>query len=76
MRRLFLTALAGATLLLSGCSSGTPKVVLPESSFNFGDVPVVQDMHKDAKHHLFVIKNEGTANLRITSANVRLLQGC
>jgi hypothetical protein len=67
-------ALIGA-VLLAGCSSGTPKAASPETKYDFGDVPVVTDMSQ-GKTREFVIKNEGTGDLKITGVQVKLLQGC
>jgi len=74
MKRVILVGAVSA-VLLTGCSSGVPKVVTPETSFNFGNVPVVTDM-RDGKTHEFVIKNEGTGNLRLSNIQVKLLEGC
>lgn len=72
MKRLLL-ALAAAALLLAGCAAGgPPKAVAPELKYDFGDVPVTAEM----KTHEFVIKNEGQGDLKITGAQVKLLQGC
>lgn len=70
-------AAAGAALVIAGCSSsgGTPKVVVPETEVNFGDVPVVTDMN-DAKVKRFTIKNEGTGDLQLSKLQIKTLQGC
>lgn len=75
MRRGLLGLVAGA-LLLAGCSAaGVPKAVTPVASHDFGDVPVTNDM-KAARLKQFEIKNEGTANLKLSNLQVRLLEGC
>lgn len=38
-------------------------------------MPVVTDM-RDAKLKTFVIKNEGTANLKLRNVEVKLIEGC
>lgn len=70
-----LFTLLAVVALLAGCSAagtGTPRAVAPETQFDFGDVPVTAPV----KNHDFVIKNEGTGDLKITGAKVKLLQGC
>ncbi len=82
MKKLML-ALAGAALVLAGCgSSGAPggapegpKAVTPTTSHDFGDVPVTEDMSKAVKTE-FVIKNEGSGDLKLSNLQVKLLQGC
>ncbi len=51
------------TAKLEATSGGTPKVVLPETTFDFG----VFTEDKEYIHD-FVIKNEGTGTLRILQA--------
>lgn len=67
--------LAALALLAAGCSKGSPKAVTPETSHDFGDVPVVSDM-QDARVKEFVIMNDGTADLRLRDVQVKLLEGC
>lgn len=74
MKRLALGLLLGFALL-AGCSRGTPKAIVPETSFDFGDVPVVTDMRK-AQLKEFVIMNEGTGDLRLKEPQVKILDGC
>lgn len=76
-KRVALTALAAA--LLAGCSAapagGAPKAVAPETSHDFGNVPVVTDMRL-ARTKQFTIKNEGTGDLRLSNLRVKVLEGC
>jgi len=69
---LVLVALAG---LLAGCGGAPPKAVTPETWFDFGDVPVTNDMAA-ARNKDFVIKNEGTGDLKLSDIQVKLLEGC
>lgn len=69
-------ALAAVLVLLAGCSrAGAPVAVGAPLKHDFGDVPVVTDMNL-AKTKEFVIRNEGTADLKLTGVQVKLLQGC
>lgn len=78
-----LLALAAGTLVVAGCaSSGAPssspdgpKAVTPVTSHDFGNVPVTDDMSKAVKKE-FVIKNEGTSDLKLSNLQVKLLEGC
>lgn len=75
MKRVLLSLISGA-LILVGCStSGVPKAVTPVDSHDFGNVPVTNDM-KAARLKRFEIKNEGTSNLKLSNLQVRLLEGC
>lgn len=71
-----LTLLVGAALVATGCSSGAPQAVAPETSYDFGDVPVVTDMVRGAKYKEFVIRNDGTKDLKLSNIQVKLLEGC
>ena len=64
-------------VVLAGCAGvgGTPKAVSPETKVDFGDVPVTNNMN-EAKSKEFVIRNEGTGNLKLSDLQVKLLQGC
>lgn len=76
MKRAFYALLLSISLVVAGCSAaGTPKAVTPETSVDFGNVPVVVDMTQ-AQRKRFVIKNEGTANLKLSKIQVKVLQGC
>lgn len=75
MKRIAIPALLALIVLVTGCSRGTPKAVTPETRHDFGDVPVVTDM-RDGKLKEFVIMNDGTADLRLTDVQVKLLEGC
>lgn len=74
MKRI-VVALMLALLLAAGCSRGTPKAVTPETSHNFGDVPVITDMKKAGLKE-FLIANEGTSDLKLKGVKVKLLEGC
>jgi hypothetical protein len=69
--------LLAGVLLLAGCSAAgkAPKAVVPEDSIDFGDLPVVSDMNQ-AKTKTFVIKNEGTGDLKLSDLQVKTLEGC
>ncbi|HVW01699.1 MAG TPA: DUF1573 domain-containing protein [Planctomycetaceae bacterium] len=69
----FVLSILVVASMLAGCQPGTspgtpvpsptgpqPKVVLPESKYNFGSMEVNQK-----KQHVFVIKNEGEAPLKL-----------
>lgn len=78
MKRVLLTMLLLAAVL-AGCTGGTPgggekkpKAVAPVTEHNFGDVLTTAEV----KTKEFVIKNEGTADLKILGAQVKLLEGC
>lgn len=75
MKRILPALLALVAALVMGCSSGAPKAVAPETKFDFGDVVMTND-HNNAKVHEFVLKNEGTGDLKVEGAQVKLLQGC
>ena len=77
MRRRLLPLLALLALLLTGCSAfgGTPRAVVPQTSHDFGDVPTSLNS-KDRLVHEFVIRNEGTGNLKLQEPLVKLLEGC
>lgn len=64
-----------ALALLAGCSKGAPKAVTGENEHDFGDVPVSNDMSQ-AKLKEFVIANDGTADLRLSSVQVEVREGC
>lgn len=69
------TALLLAALLLVGCAARAPKAATPETRHDFGDVPVATTA-EDVKTKEFVIRNEGTADLELGEAQVKLLEGC
>lgn len=75
VKRILLLLLAGGLLLLAGCAKGEPKAVMPESKYDFGNVPIVTDMSQ-AKTKEFFIKNEGKGDLKLSNVQVKLLQGC
>lgn len=75
MKRVALILAAVSLLFVAGCSKGQPRAVTPETEVDFGKVPVVNDMSK-ARIKEFFIRNEGTADLRITEGKVVLLDGC
>lgn len=77
MRRFLALILALAALLaLAGCAGGgTPKAVTPVTTHDFGDVPVSSDP-KDLRTKEFVIQNTGTADLKLSNLQVKLLEGC
>lgn len=76
MKRFALGLVALVATLVVGCSGGGgPKVVTPETKVDFGDVVMTPD-HKDAKTREFVIKNEGTGDLKLSDIQVKTLQGC
>lgn len=75
MRKTLLAGLVLVSAVLAGCSSGQPRAVTPETSWDFGDVPVSNDMSK-AERKQFFIRNEGTAPLKIKDVQMKLLQGC
>lgn len=73
LKRVLALVLALAALLAVGCSGGgAPKATTPEAKFDFGDVLTTEA----EKTHEFIIKNEGKGDLKIESAQVKLLQGC
>ncbi len=81
MKRI-LPALLLLAVVLAGCggasdggtSSGPkePKAVAPVTEHNFGEVLTTAA----EKTKEFTIKNEGTADLKITGVQVKLLEGC
>jgi ABC-type glycerol-3-phosphate transport system substrate-binding protein len=73
MKRLLAALLALVALVAVGCSSGAPKAAAPEVKFDYGDVPTTE---AEPRNHEFVIKNEGTGDLKIADVQVKLLQGC
>lgn len=75
MKRSLAIILAVLALLAAGCSKGTPKAVVPETSHDFGNVPVITDM-RDAQLKEFIIRNDGTGDLKLAKAQVKLLEGC
>jgi|GEM_PF-2687744 len=76
MKRILAVLLALTALLAVGCSGaaggGAPKATAPELKYDFGDIPTTED----PKYHEFFIKNEGGSDLKISGAQVKLLQGC
>lgn len=64
-----------ALALLAGCSKGTPRAITDETEHDFGDVPVTTDMSQ-VRSKEFVIANDGTADLRLSNIQVKLLEGC
>ncbi|HEY3367202.1 MAG TPA: hypothetical protein VGK74_19270 [Symbiobacteriaceae bacterium] len=76
MRKFLLALAVVMTVLIAGCSGtvsgGAPKATSPETTFDFGDVPVTADM----LHHSFTIQNTGNADLKLSDVQVKLLQGC
>lgn len=75
MKRILLGLLLLLALAAAGCGGGAPAVVAPETSYDFGKVPMSND--PDAtRYKEFVIKNEGTGNLKLTGVDVKLLKGC
>lgn len=69
------TLLALLAVAVVGCTAGTPKAVVPQTRHDFGDVPVVADMSK-VRVKEFVIKNEGSGNLKLSDIQVKTLEGC
>lgn len=74
---LVLLVLAGCSGSSGGAKSGgnAPKAMLPETQFDFGNVPVTNDM-RQARVKRFVIRNAGTADLRLGKPQVATLEGC
>lgn len=77
MRRRLLPLLGLLALLLAGCSAigGTPRAVAPETRHDFGDLPTSLNA-KDRRFHEFVIRNEGTGDLKLQEPELKLLEGC
>jgi len=76
MKRILALLLVLTAVLAVGCSGGgSPKATTPETKFDFGNVVMTND-HNDAKKHEFFIKNEGTADLKLSDLQVKLLEGC
>lgn len=75
MKQILTVVLLGLALVAAGCSKGAPKAVTPETSHDFGDLPVVTDM-KDGKVKEFVIMNDGDGDLKLKDVQVKLLEGC
>lgn len=78
MRRFLAVILALTALLaLAGCAGGggSPKVVTPVITHDFGDVPVSSD-RQDIRTKEFLIQNTGTADLKLSNVQVKLLEGC
>lgn len=74
MRKAALGLLLGAALL-AGCTAGRPQVVAPETSYDFGKVPVITDRSQVLTKE-FVIRNEGNAPLKLGEVQVKTLEGC
>lgn len=66
-----------ALLGLAGCAGGggAPKAATPVTTHDFGDVPVSSDP-KETRTKEFVIQNAGTADLKLSNLQVKLLEGC
>lgn len=76
MKRILLGVLLMLALVAAGCGAGgAPAAVAPETSYDFGKVPMSNDP-KDTRDKEFVIKNEGTGDLKLTGVDVKLLKGC
>ncbi len=75
-----LLLLLTALLVLSGCATAAPagavpKVAVPETTYDFGNVPVTRNA-KDTLYRSFSIRNEGNADLRLSDIQIKTLEGC
>lgn len=75
MKHLLAVLLALVAFVAAGCSSATPRAVVPQNSHDFGNVPVVDDM-RQARLKEFVIRNDGDADLKLSGIQVKTLEGC
>lgn len=76
MKRIFLGLLLALALAAAGCGAGgAPTAVAPETSYDFGPVPMSNDPAA-TRYKEFVIKNEGTGDLKLSGVDVKLLKGC
>lgn len=76
MKRMLMALLLLAAVVVAGCGGGAPKAATPVTKHDFGDVPMTTDHEKDTRTKEFVIKNEGTGDLKLSDVQVKLLKGC